>query len=88
MMKAKMILTNICLFMHPQCSWHGKIISKGDWTQYFKKLMILHAKQINFYPTVRHVQIQKHLQGARVVFNFFLAPSKICKVNNNSGKTP
>ena len=34
------------------------------------------------------MQRQKHLQGVRVVFNFFLAPSKIFNVNNNSGKTP
>ena len=60
MMKAKMILTNICLFMHPQCSWHGKIISKGDWTQYFKKLMILHAKQINFYRNLEKVSVNNY----------------------------
>ena len=77
MMKAKIILTkHLFLYATTMFLAWDQIISKGDWTQYFKKLMIWHARQINFYPTVRHVQIQKHLQGARVVFNFFLLPQK------------
>ena len=89
MMKAKIILTkHLFLYATTMFLAWDQIISKGDWTQYFKKLMIWHERQINFYLTVRHVQIQKHLQGERVVFNFFLAPSKIFNVNNSSGKTP